>query len=257
MLVLAYLRKSSQTFYLVNYLVTLLLNQRNFSYTITLYVITEMKKETLIEISPEKPWYKRHLIGIIGFLFLISYIFYTIYKKGSYENIYYDSKFECEIIDVFQEKSSLYILHSNSKDRIKIQNNMNTSYPDLGLHLSDILKKGDIIYKRTKSDTLHLIKNKIDYSFIIENLSVKYKRVRKNTGLDGNVNDILVLNDSIYILLNKYDSRFLISNYKNKNHQELYETIENGDYIRKKSTSDTISIHKNDSTYYFHISGID
>jgi hypothetical protein len=110
---------------------------------------------------------KEYLPVIFVFATLIGIGTYQIIRIGEFEEIFLSTEFDEKVIDVYQEKSYLFVLLTNRAKRLEIRNSFNYDYEDEGIDLYSIMKQEDRVIKRKCSDTLFVIKGDKEYHFLI------------------------------------------------------------------------------------------
>ncbi|MEZ4957991.1 MAG: hypothetical protein R2825_30815 [Saprospiraceae bacterium] len=112
---------------------------------------------------------KEYLPVILVFATLISIGIYQVIRIGEFEEIFLSTEFDEKVIDVYQEKSYLFVLLTNRAKRLEIRNSFNYDYEDEdeGIDLYSIMKQEDRVIKRKCSDTMFVIKGDKEYHFLI------------------------------------------------------------------------------------------
>ena len=126
-------------------------------------------KELIEKYDGKKYTLKEYLPVIFMFLMVIGFGVYTIIKKGEFVDIFLSTEFDGKVVDVYEERSFIYLQISNKTKKYKITNSCNYDYDPF--ILSEFLERNDRVIKSKCSDTIFIERNLKKYHFLIGSTS--------------------------------------------------------------------------------------
>ena len=135
---------------------------------------------------------KEYLPIIFLFIFFIGLGIYSVVKIGDFKEVYLSTTFDENVVDIFEEKGSTYLLLTNKGNRYRIENSVNYDYKPAFLY--DLLKENYQVIKKKCSDTIYVERNSKKYHFLIE--STSYNREGKsNKFIQKYLNERAIMNE--------------------------------------------------------------
>lgn len=95
-----------------------------------------------------------------------TYAVYSIVRKGDHRPISMNSEINGTFDNYFMDRAFLYLQLEDEPIKWQVRDAYN---PDYGLkHLSNILEKGALVYKKAESDTLYVQKDDREFYFVLK-----------------------------------------------------------------------------------------
>ncbi len=106
---------------------------------------------------------------------MICFIIYQGFQKIGSKAIFLSTEFNERIIDIYKERSYLYLELTNTPGKIKILDSYNYDYEEAGPGMGMMLEINDRVIKNECSDTLYVIKGNEIYHFLIGDRNYNHK----------------------------------------------------------------------------------